>query len=738
MYYVRRLILIGIGVLLIACTNGANQQGGCAGPQPVVQNACTIQVTLTQADAAYTSDIYLNGLKPDLLISDSIHNVGKIARRNYDGKSDLNFFIKVFRTSNSTYKVYSNSVWATATQVDATTEIIAFEDNPTLSSDRDYNDAVINVQKVGCGGTTPTPVPVITSTPTPNATEAQLYTYNITTKDLNGGALSVASTDTCGGTVVNNGDGTGTYSFTVAGPTPPSSCVVGVQAGATIQTTAISITPVDDPPVFITAPPASATEDQLYTYSIATTDPDGGANALIVTAADTCGGTVVDNGDGTGTYTVTVAGPTPPPTCNVGVRAGATAQTTTISITPFDDPAVFTSAPPPSATEDQLYTYSIVTADPDGGADVLSVTSADTCGGTAVDNGDGTGTYTVTVSGPTPPSTCVVGIQAGATAQTTTISVIAVDDPPVFITAPPESATEDQLYTYSIITDDPDGGADVLSVTSADTCGGTIVDNGDGSGTYTVIIAGPTPPPSCIVSVQAGATTQTTTISITPFDDPAVFTSVPPPSVTEDELYTYNITANDPDGGSNLMVASTDTCGGTIVDNGDGTGTYTVAGMEPPGGGATYSCTVPVTLTDANQGYTSDLYLDGASPLLLISNTRDNVGATSQLSYDGISALKFFIHVYPTYGSPIGYTGDTYNVFSDTIWAKVTTSDNNTTVAFEDIPDPDTSDLDYNDVVFNFDTSACSSRPLFVVGSCVVGVQAGSTVQTTTIQILDK
>lgn len=94
--------------------------------------------------------------------------------------------------------------------------------------------------------------PVVNSTAPTTAVEDTLYTYNATATDPDGPTLNwvVGGGDTCGGTI---NPSTGVYTFTPAGPAPPAGCDVSVRADdgalANTQTTPITITVVNDPPV---------------------------------------------------------------------------------------------------------------------------------------------------------------------------------------------------------------------------------------------------------------------------------------------------------------------------------------------------------------------------------------------------------------------------------------------------------------------------------------------------------
>src|SRR5207249_3377063 len=141
------------------------------------------------------------------------------------------------------------------------------------------------------------------------ATEATLYTYSATFSDPDGpaGAWSLAAGHTCGGSIVA---GSGVFTFTPAGPTPPASCVVAVRYcdGATpalcaTQSTTVTITAVNDPGAFTSTAPPGATEDTPYSYLPTVADPDGPPGGTwSVGPADTCAATIDAM---TGAYTFT-------------------------------------------------------------------------------------------------------------------------------------------------------------------------------------------------------------------------------------------------------------------------------------------------------------------------------------------------------------------------------------------------------------------------------------------------
>ncbi|MFV2069194.1 MAG: putative Ig domain-containing protein, partial [Pirellulales bacterium] len=189
--------------------------------------------------------------------------------------------------------------------------------------------------------------------------------------------------------------------------------------------------------------------------------------------------TLTDYGNGTATLSGT-PGQTDlglvPVDLEVRDLAGATAtQSFTIDTTNPNDAPSFQSTAVTSATEDALYTYSIVTTDPDPG-DPLMITAVPTLPSwlNLTDNGNGTATLTGTPRnkdiGGNPVTLRVTDAQGLPTDQLFTITVANTNDPPTLAGAISDSfATEDAPYNFSFAAgtfDDIDVG-DVLSYTAA-------------------------------------------------------------------------------------------------------------------------------------------------------------------------------------------------------------------------------------------------------------------------------
>ncbi|MEE4355756.1 MAG: Ig-like domain-containing protein, partial [Desulfococcaceae bacterium] len=160
---------------------------------------------------------------------------------------------------------------------------------------------------------------------------------------------------------------------------------------------------------------------------------------------------------------------------------------------------------------------------------------------------------------------------------TVTISVTAVNDPPVITSAAPTSGTEDLPYSYQVTVDDPDdagNGTDISFSLSGEPAGMTVSPTGlitwtPGEG---VITSG-----SVTVTAADGGedgaqpATQSFSVTVTPVNDPPEFTSSAVLSVAENTLYNYDISATDIDSTELFITAPVKPEWLTLTDNGDGT-----------------------------------------------------------------------------------------------------------------------------------------------------------------------
>ncbi|MEO9977865.1 MAG: gliding motility-associated C-terminal domain-containing protein, partial [Maribacter dokdonensis] len=297
-----------------------------------------------------------------------------------------------------------------------------------------------------------------------------------------------------GGTWVDNGDGTHTYTVTATAP-----CTIDDESIVTVVEQA----------------QPNAGGDGTLNICQGSSFTNADLFAQLTGNPDT-GGTWVDNNDGTHTYTV-----------------AATAPCTT------DDESIVTVTEQAQPNAGGDGTLNICEGATFTNADLFAqLTGSPDTGGTWTDNGDGTHTYTVAATSP-----CTTDDESIVTV-TEQVQPNAGGDGTLNIC---EGETFTNAELFAQLTGSPD-------------TGGTWTDNGDGTYTYTVAATAP-----CVV------------------DDESIVTVVEQAQPNAGSDGTLNICQGSSFTNADLfaqLTGSPDT-GGTWVDNGDGTHTYTVAAISP-------------------------------------------------------------------------------------------------------------------------------------------------------------
>ena len=283
--------------------------------------------------------------------------------------------------------------------------------------------------------------------------------------------------------------------------------------------------------------------------------------------------------------------------------------TVTVNDTLNTAPA-FTSTAVTDATEDTAYAYAITAEDPDI-SDVLTITEGAALPAwlTLTDNGDGTATLEGT------PAEADVGDHAislmvsdgaDSAAQDFTITVAAAgsgNTPPAFTSTAVQAAMEGQPYTYDVTAEDADG--DPLAFAAPALPGWLqLTDHGDGSATLEGTPDGADVGEHDItIAVSDGTDTAAQDFTITVAaagsgNTQPAFTSTPVTDATEDEAYTYEVTAEDADGDPVELTAPTLPDWLSFDDNGDGTGTLS----GTPGDADVGEHTVALRVFDGTDG----------------------------------------------------------------------------------------------------------------------------------------
>ncbi|WP_126464967.1 cadherin-like domain-containing protein, partial [Candidatus Terasakiella magnetica] len=431
--------------------------------------------------------------------------------------------------------------------------------------------------------------------------------------DVDGDSLNVANLTVDGGTLVDNGNDTWTFTpdadfngdinlnYDITDGTASDA------AAGTIDVNAVNDAPdVSGPTAFRVNEDGTLTLNESDLLANAS-DVDG--DTLSVQNLSVSGGSLTDNSDGTWTFE-----PDSGFNGNIDLSYDVSDGTTTTAATGNVSVGAVNDAPvgvddTGSTTEDNAVTLDLTANDTDADGDSLTITQIDgqnisTGGSVDVDNGSVTlnadGTVTFTPDDNYHGSeTFEYTVSDGTTTSTAdaTVTVGSVNDGPVGVDDT-GSTTEDNAVTLDLTANDTDADGDSLTITQIDgqniSTGGSVdVDNGsvtlnaDGTVTFT-------PDDNYHGSetfeytVSDGTTTSTAdaTVTVGSVNDGPVGVD-DTGSTTEDNAVTLDLTANDTDAdGDSLTITQIDgqniSTGGSVdVDNGsvtlnaDGTVTFT-------------------------------------------------------------------------------------------------------------------------------------------------------------------
>ncbi|MBB1391433.1 putative Ig domain-containing protein [Shewanella sp. SG44-6] len=402
--------------------------------------------------------------------------------------------------------------------------------------------------------------PVISGNPAASVNEDSGYSFTPSASDDDSGdslSFSITKKPTWASFNGTNGQLSGTPTNADVGTT--AGIVISVSDGSvTTALTAFSISVVNtnDAPVISGNPATSVNEDSGYSFTPTASDDDSGDSlSFSITNKPTWASFNSTNGQLSGTPTNSDVGTT------AGIVISVNDGTVTIALTAFsiivantNDVPVISSIAILTAMQDQVYQYTFVVTDDDSG-DVLTfyaVVKPDWLNfntATAVLSGTPTnadvGSHIVSLK---------VTDSAGLSAeQSFSISVNNINDAPEITSIAVISATQDQIYNYTLVASDADIG-DSLSLNalvkpswlSFDTVTGVL------SGTPTNADVG-----SHVVSLKvtdsAGLSAeQNFSISVNNVNDAPVISSTAITTATQDLVYNYILVANDADIGDSL------------------------------------------------------------------------------------------------------------------------------------------------------------------------------------------
>ncbi len=411
---------------------------------------------------------------------------------------------------------------------------------------------------------------------------------NDTDIDIGDTLVVTGVTPPLNGSVVNNNtnvtytpnanfSGTDTFAYTASDG----------NGGTDTATVTISVGGINDPPTFTSAPVRTATEDQLYSYGITATDPDGDTLTFTATTKPAWLD-LADNGNGTALLTGTPSN-NDVGDHNVELEVGDGTATDTqifnIRVSNSADAPFFTSNPPVTATQGTTYNYTATASDPDGDPLTFSVTNKPTWVSFTPATATLTGTPTNDDVGVHSVLLTVTDGNAGD-AQSFIITVDNINDAPVAMddTA---STNEDNFITIEVLANDSDPDSDPFTITNVTNPANGTATNNTSSITYKPNddFNGTDSFDYTIDDGNGGTDTATVTVTINAVNDAPSFTTTPPGTtslinVNVGDFFTYNMSATDPDTNDTLSFTASTTnfplsSWLTLTDNDDGTATLT-------------------------------------------------------------------------------------------------------------------------------------------------------------------
>lgn len=445
---------------------------------------------------------------------------------------------------------------------------------------------------------------------TVSSADGQTATTTITV-DPHGSSVSAVEPKESGAQVTRTAENQYRFTATANGSyTVEVTTADNLSASVALQVTGIE-EKTNEPPVIQLGEQQLDAAMTEVTIPVTVSDPDGSAADVKLTAS---GGSLTGEG-GSYTFTATANGSY---TFTAVDKDGnqATANAYVEKIIGNIAPAIRAGQPQVSAGT----ATAAITADPNGGAAITSVTGSEGC--TVAPQGDGSyllttsanGTYTVTATN-----------ALGKTAQTT-VTVSGIDNTPPVIGEPAVSYSEDRKTATVSLSVTDEGG--VASVTFAgiemSASGGSYQASVSQNGSYTVVAVDQ-------AGNQQSATVQVSGIDLTP---PSIQVTSANNSWQKSQTVTFSVT--DENSGVSAVqvtrdgapVAYTESSGYQFVAAANGT--YVIAATDKAGNQSTQSVTI--TMVDATAPAAPSL-TNGGKPVNAYNGKEDSIYKTDATSF---------------------------------------------------------------------------------------------------------
>jgi hypothetical protein len=467
---------------------------------------------------------------------------------------------------------YSLTTYPDGMTIDSTTGVITWTptnsqvgSNSVTARVRDGNSA-LDIQSFSITVSNVNDPPEITQAAVTTATQDTLYLYNVAANDIDvGDTLTYGLSAFPVGMTINAS--TGSISWT------PTDAQVGGHS-VTVEVTdesgegdsytfIITVSNVNDPPVFTSQPVITATEEIEYLYEVEAEDLDD--DSLTYSLLSYPEGMVIDSGSGTISWIPTndQVGAIPVTVRIIDGKGGEAKQAFTINVENVNDPPTFTSSPITDATEEEVYAYIIQVEDIDPTQDNLTFELDVYPEGMQINSATGIISWTPTDNqvGDNRVIVIVSDGKGGSDTHSFVIDVENVNDAPIFTSTPVLTALEEVQYSYDVNALDVDSG-DTLTYNLTLAPGGMTIDAVTGIIKWTPTDAQVDLHQIIVqVSDDHGAlTTQPFAITVQNVNDaPMMFDMmVVPESGSDKDTYTFSLTYFDPDGDPGTVKAIID------------------------------------------------------------------------------------------------------------------------------------------------------------------------------------
>lgn len=350
--------------------------------------------------------------------------------------------------------------------------------------------AILGTQTLSVVPDTP---PILDSIGPQTVAEGTTLGVDIQATDPDGDSVSFAASSLPPfATLVDHGNGTATVTlspdYTQAG-TYSATVAAFNGGGFDPETFSITVTNVDRPPVLDPIGAQTVAEGATVDVTVTGSDPDGDVASFVGVALPPFA-TLTDNNDGTatlrlaptltdaGTYSATVAA------FNGG---GNDPETFPITVTNLNQAPVLAPIGAQTVAEGSTLVIPVSATDPDTGDTLQFLPSSLPSFATFTDNGDGTGSLTLTPSYTDAGSYSILMLVTDSFLDDTETFALTVTDTnraPVISGVPPQVVADGTTSSVTVTATDPDG--DPLTLFSgALPSWASFTDNGDGTGTLT-------------------------------------------------------------------------------------------------------------------------------------------------------------------------------------------------------------------------------------------------------------